>query len=209
MERKSTKRTVNVPAFFSDSSVGIPKPTSGRIGTDVLAKLRRAVQIEPTSDPWELSDAGGSGSNSDAPTNLFLSLRAPRKALPRTMGKLGGLTAASRSSVSSPLLMRLTGNSWKLAIRSLVHALADSHQSHTCLPQCRTGSQWQLDMLLVQSFEFHQQRGYVERNSTSQETQASRHSRQQGLPNRRYTNQKALRSWQLRKARLHRSPAGK
>jgi hypothetical protein len=34
--------TLNVPALFPDSSVGIPKPTSGRIGADVLAQLQQS-----------------------------------------------------------------------------------------------------------------------------------------------------------------------
>ena len=40
------------------------------------------------------------GSNPGAPTNLFLSLRASRKALPRTMGKFGGLAVPSLFSTS-------------------------------------------------------------------------------------------------------------
>jgi hypothetical protein len=34
--RKKRIGTVNVPELFPDSSVGIPKPTSGRIGTDAI-----------------------------------------------------------------------------------------------------------------------------------------------------------------------------
>jgi hypothetical protein len=39
---KQGKGTLNVPALFPDSSVGIPKPTSGRIGADVLAQLQQS-----------------------------------------------------------------------------------------------------------------------------------------------------------------------
>lgn len=41
---KRGKGTVNVPTLFPDSSVGIPKPISGRIGTD-------ALQVAPKNAP--------------------------------------------------------------------------------------------------------------------------------------------------------------